>query len=146
MPSIHRRYADWNVERIRHEAAAIGPATAALCELILERGPTPNKASAPVSASCAWCVRSAPSVSKRRQRGAIEIGTLTYGSVRSILDNKLDRQPAQDGPPMVCQSSTPISADPATTINRFRRMDVADPSDARPARQTRAFRHGPSLR
>ena len=26
---------------------------------------------------------------------AIEIGTLTYGSVRSILDNKLDRQAAQ---------------------------------------------------
>jgi hypothetical protein len=48
-------------------------------------------------ASCAWCVRSAPSVSKQRQR-AIEIGTLTYGSVRSILDNKLDRQPAQRRP------------------------------------------------
>src|SRR5689334_1914572 len=26
---------------------------------------------------------------------AIEIGTLTYGSVRSILDNKLDREAAQ---------------------------------------------------
>jgi transposase len=34
MPSSHRRYADWTVERIRSEAAAIGPATAALCELI----------------------------------------------------------------------------------------------------------------
>jgi hypothetical protein len=41
---------------------------------------------------------------------AIEIGTLTYGSLRSILDNKLDRQPPQP-PPMVCRSSTPISAD-----------------------------------
>ena len=30
MPSSHRRYADWTVERIRREAAAIGPATAAL--------------------------------------------------------------------------------------------------------------------
>ena len=29
---------------------------------------------------------------------AIEIGTLTYGSVRSILDNKLDRQAAQPSP------------------------------------------------
>jgi hypothetical protein len=29
---------------------------------------------------------------------AIEIGTLTYGSVRSILDNKLDRQAAQRPP------------------------------------------------
>jgi hypothetical protein len=29
---------------------------------------------------------------------AIEIGTLTYGSVRSILDNKLDRQAAPGRP------------------------------------------------
>jgi hypothetical protein len=29
---------------------------------------------------------------------ATEIGTLTYGSVRSILDNKLDRQAAQRPP------------------------------------------------
>ena len=29
---------------------------------------------------------------------AIEIGTLTYGSVRSILDNKLDRQAAHRPP------------------------------------------------
>ena len=36
---------------------------------------------------------------------AIEIGALTYGSVRSILDNKLDRQAAQpraaDGVPIL---------------------------------------------
>jgi hypothetical protein len=29
---------------------------------------------------------------------AIQIGTLTYGSVRSILDNKLDRQSAHSRP------------------------------------------------
>jgi hypothetical protein len=29
---------------------------------------------------------------------AIEIGTLTYGSMRSILDNKLDRQTAGSAP------------------------------------------------
>ena len=29
---------------------------------------------------------------------AIEIGTFTYGSVRSILDNKLDRQAAHRPP------------------------------------------------
>jgi len=36
---------------------------------------------------------------------AIEIGTLSYGSVRSILDNKLDRQapqrPAANGVPIL---------------------------------------------
>src|SRR4029077_21218839 len=33
MPSSHRRYADWTIERIRREAATIDPAAAALCEL-----------------------------------------------------------------------------------------------------------------
>jgi transposase len=53
MPSSHRRgacpraglrpdpWADWTIERIRREAASIGPATAALCALILERRPSP---------------------------------------------------------------------------------------------------------
>ena len=36
MPSSHRRYAGWTIERIRADARLIGPATAALCELILE--------------------------------------------------------------------------------------------------------------
>jgi transposase len=43
MPSSHRRYADWTVERIRREATKIGPATAALCELITERRPHPEQ-------------------------------------------------------------------------------------------------------
>src|SRR5215471_9269393 len=43
MPSSHRRYADWTIDRIRQEAASIGPATAALCELLLERRPHPEQ-------------------------------------------------------------------------------------------------------
>jgi transposase len=98
MPSSHRRYADWTVERIRHEAAAIGPATAALCELILERRPHPEQG----FRSCLGIVRLVRPFGAERLEAAaaraIEIGTLTYGSVRSILDNKLDRQPAQRRP------------------------------------------------
>jgi transposase len=98
MPSSHRRYADWTVERIRREAAAIGPATAALCELILERRPHPEQG----FRSCLGIVRLARPFGADRLEAAatraIEIGTMTYGSVRSILDNKLDRQPAQKRP------------------------------------------------
>jgi transposase len=98
MPSSHRRYADWTVERIRHEAAAIGPATAALCELILERRPHPEQG----FRSCLGIVRLVRPFGAERLEAAaaraVEIGTLTYGSVRSILDNKLDRQPAQRRP------------------------------------------------
>jgi len=98
MPSSHRRYADWTVERIRGEAAAIGPATAALCELILERRPHPEQG----FRSCLGVVRLVRPFGAERLEAAamraIEIGTLTYGSVRSILDNKLDRQAAQPRP------------------------------------------------
>ena len=49
---------------------------------------------------------------------AIEIGTLTYGSVRSILDHKLDPRPRTGRRPTPPRCSTPTSAAPATTINR----------------------------
>ena len=98
MPSSHRRYADWTVERIRREAASIGPATAALCELILERRPHPEQG----FRACLGIVRLVRPFGADRLEAAatraIEIGTLTYGSVRSILDNKLDRQTAQQPP------------------------------------------------
>jgi transposase len=94
MPSSHRRYADWTVERIRREAAAIGSATAALCELILERRPHPEQG----FRSCLGIMRLVRPFGADRVEAAatraIEIGTLTYGSMRSILDNKLDRQAA----------------------------------------------------
>ncbi len=43
MPSSHRRYADWTIERIRGEARTIGPSTALLCDLILEERPHPEQ-------------------------------------------------------------------------------------------------------
>jgi transposase len=105
MPSSHRRYADWTVERIRREAASIGPATAALCELILERRPHPEQG----FRACLGIVRLVRPFGADRLEAAatraIEIGTLTYGSVRSILDNKLDRhaahRPTANGVPIL---------------------------------------------
>jgi transposase len=38
MPSSHRRYAGWTIERIREDARKIGPATAALCKPHPEQG------------------------------------------------------------------------------------------------------------
>jgi transposase len=43
MPSSHRRYAGWTIEKIRDDAQRIKPATAALCERILESRPHPEQ-------------------------------------------------------------------------------------------------------
>ena len=43
MPSSHRRYADWTIERIGREAGAMGPSVSILCTLILERRPHPEQ-------------------------------------------------------------------------------------------------------
>jgi len=97
MASSHRRYADWTIERISREADAIGPSVSVLCALILERRPHPEQG----FRACLGILRLARSVSAGRLDAAaaraIEIGALTYGSVKSILDNKLDR-PAGDHP------------------------------------------------
>jgi transposase len=102
MPSSHRRYAGWTVTRIREDAAAIGPATAALCELILEHKPHPEQG----FRACLGIVRLVKPFGVERLEAAaaraLEIGAKTYGSVKSILDNNLDRRPAStraaDGP------------------------------------------------
>jgi len=105
MPSSHRRYADWTIGRIRRDAALIGPATVALCDLILEHRPHPEQG----FRSCLGILRLARPFGVVRLEAAatraIEIGALTYGSVRSILDHKLDRyaahQRAADGAPIL---------------------------------------------
>ena len=105
MPSSHRRYADWNIDRIRQEAASIGPATSALCELILERRPHPEQG----FRACRGILRLLRAFGRERLEAAaaraIDIGALSYGSVRSILDHKLDRHAAHkrpaDGAPIV---------------------------------------------
>ena len=94
MPSSHRRYAGWTVERIREDARKIGPATAALCEQILEARPHPEQG----YRACLGVVRLVGPYGSQRVEAAAEraiaIGAKTYGSVKSILDNKLDRKPA----------------------------------------------------
>ena len=98
MPSSHRRYAGWTIERIRADTRGIGPATAALCELILEHRPHPEQG----FRAGLGIVRLVGSYGAGRVEAAaehaIEIGARTYGSVKSILDNKLDRRPAPRRP------------------------------------------------
>jgi transposase len=104
MPSAHRRYHGWTVERIRQDAKAIGPATTALCELILQDRPHPEQG----FRACLGIVRLARSFGVERLEAAanraIDIGSRSYGSVKSILDNNLDRQSRDPRP----RDGTPI--------------------------------------
>jgi transposase len=104
MPSSHRRYAGWTIARIRQDAARIGPATAALCEQILEHRPHPEQG----FRACLGIVRLVRPFGAARLDAAcaraIDIGTLSYRSVRSILDHKLDRHDA----PKSAADSAPI--------------------------------------
>jgi transposase len=95
MPSSHRRYKNWTIDKIRADAKRIGPATAALCEQILERRPHPEQG----FRACLGIVRLASSYGGERVEAAAEraiaIGARTYSSLKSILDTKLDRRPAE---------------------------------------------------
>ena len=95
MPSSHRRYAGWTIERINRDAAAIGATVSALCTLILERRPHPEQG----FRACLGILKLERSVGAARLDAAagraIEIGALTYGSVKFILDNKLEQQPTE---------------------------------------------------
>jgi transposase len=95
MPSSHRRYADWTTQRILREAAALGPSVRTLCEVILEHRPHPEQG----YRACLGIVRLARSFGPARLEAAclrgLKIGARTYGSVKSILVNRLDGQPAR---------------------------------------------------
>ena len=94
MPSSHRRYAGWTITRIREDSARIGPAAAALCDLIFAERSHPEQG----FRTCLGIVRLARSYGPERLEAAcahaIDIGARSYGSLKSILANSLDRRPA----------------------------------------------------
>jgi transposase len=99
MPSRHRRYAGWTLENIRAEAQKTGPATAALCDAIIKHRSHPEQG----FRSCLGVLRLAKSHGTERLEAAasraLDIGAYTYGSVKSILDNHLDRRAPRKSDP-----------------------------------------------
>jgi transposase len=110
MPSAHRRYAEWTIERIRADAAAIGPSTAKLTALILESRPHPEQG----YRACIGILRLARHYGADRLEAAcdrgLDIGARSYGSIQSILKHGLDQRPQP-------RPTIPISVAPATTID-----------------------------
>ena len=104
MPSSHRRYRDWTLERIKQKSSAIGPHTAALVEIILRERPHPEQG----FRSCRGIIKLAGSCGPERLEAACEralaIGARSFTSVKSILNTHLDckrSEKAADGPAIV---------------------------------------------
>jgi transposase len=104
MPSSHRRYADWTIERIMREAGEIGPNASALVEIILREKRHPEQG----FRACRGIVNLVGRFPRERVEAACEralaIGTRSFSSVKSILDTKLDRkrpENAAEGPAIV---------------------------------------------
>ena len=101
MPSAHRRHSGWTIERINRDAAAIGPNASMFCTLVLEHKPHPEQG----FRACMGIVRLTKAFGRERVEAAcghaLTIGARTYGSVKSILDKRMDQRPntaAADGP------------------------------------------------
>ena len=144
MPNTRRHYADWTIERIRADAAAIGPSTASLTALILGRARL-NRATRRAPASCAWRAITALRGSRRPATAASTSNARSYGSIQSILKHGLDRRP----PPGRHWSSRARSPRrhprPFLPINRLRRLTCPVHVHHRPASGAGPPWHGARL-
>jgi transposase len=96
MPSAHRHYADWTLERFRRWGASIGPCTEGL---ILAGRPHPEHG----FRTCLGILRLFEDLQPERVGAvvdrAVAIGAFSYKSLASIVANKLDRSTAAANEP-----------------------------------------------
>jgi len=87
MPSAHRRYRDWTHERIRREAASVGPDTAALVDVILRSRPHPEQGFRSCIGILGLVKRFGAARVDAACTRALVLGTRSYSSVAAILKN-----------------------------------------------------------
>jgi transposase len=96
MPKSHRRYLEWTPSRIISWAARTGPATAELVEKVLLSKPHPEMG----FRSCLGIIRLGREFGPERLEAASEravrMNAFSYKSVKSILQNGLDRIAANE--------------------------------------------------
>jgi len=94
MPSAHRRYRDWTHERIRREAASVGPDTAALVDVILRSRPHPEQGFRSCIGILGLVKRFGAARVDAACTRALVLGTRSYSSVAAILNNHREHAPA----------------------------------------------------
>ena len=119
MPSSHRHFADWSIERIRREASAIGRSTGALCELILEERRDPEQG----FRACLGIIRLVKSFGRERVElpASARLRSAPAATARSAPSSTTTSiaRPQPSAPRTARRSSTPTSAARATTTERF---------------------------
>lgn len=97
-PKSHRVHLEWTPSRLEQWAARVGPNTARLFERILSAKPHPEMG----YRSCLGLIRLAGQYTPVRMEAAaaraLLAGACRYQSVKSILENSLDRQPLPEPP------------------------------------------------
>lgn len=99
-PKSHQRYLDWTPGRMVEWAAKTGPQCAKVIEHILQNKPHPEMG----FRSCLGIIRLGKGVGAQRLEAAcsraLRFGTCSYRSIKSILENGLDRQPQEPELPL----------------------------------------------
>ena len=98
-PKSHQKYLEWTPSRLVQWAASVGPATAGVCQRILDSKPHPELG----FRSCLGIFRLAKQYSTERveaaARRALALNACSYQSLKSILERGLDRLPVESAPP-----------------------------------------------
>lgn len=91
MPSSHRRYRDWTHERIRSEAAKVGPDADTLIEVILRSRPHPEQGFRSAIGILGLVKRYGAERVDAACARALLLGARSYKSVAAILKNGTDK-------------------------------------------------------
>ncbi|RKJ94025.1 transposase, partial [Teichococcus wenyumeiae] len=101
MPSSHRRYREWSLERIHREAGTIGHDTAALVEIILRSRPHPEQGFRSCIGILGLVKRHGAERVDAACARALALGTRSYSSVAAILNNRQEQRAVPDEPAML---------------------------------------------
>jgi transposase len=107
MPSSHRRYRDWTHERIRHDAAKIGPDADTLIDVILRSRPHPEQGFRSTIGILGLVKRYGPERLNAACARALLLNASSYKSVAAILKNGTDKAaaPKQETAPILIHSN-----------------------------------------
>lgn len=111
-PKAHQRFLEWTPGRIVQWARSIGPNCALLVERIFAERPHPEQG----YRSCLGIIRLAKGAGNARLEAAclraLHHSTCSYRSVRSILENQLDRQPLEQELPLPSPAHSNLRGSP----------------------------------